>query len=230
VNLSPGARLGHYEVLALIGKGGMGEVYRARDTQLKRDVALKVLPEVFASNSDRLARFQREAEVLAALNHPNIAHIYGLTENTLVMELVEGPKLDDRLKRGPLPPSDALAIAQQIASALDTAHEKEWTPGLYGSLALSPDGGRVAVSRIIDNNSDIWVFDFTGQRSIRLTSNPGTDAGPIWSPNGDRVLFYASRGNSGSQLAVRSANGAGNEETVAKFDRLRVPATDWSSD
>src|SRR6202171_6556541 len=101
--LSAGDKLGHYEILSLLGKGGMGEVYRGRDTKLKRDVALKVLPEAFARDSERMARFQREAEVLASLNHPNIAHIYGVEENALVMELVEGENL-----KGPLPMDTAL--------------------------------------------------------------------------------------------------------------------------
>src|SRR5688572_16128528 len=91
--LSPGSRLGSYEIVAAIGEGGMGEVYRARDAKLHRDVALKVLPEAFAADADRLARFAREAQVLASLNHPNIAQIYGIEQNALVMELVEGEDL-----------------------------------------------------------------------------------------------------------------------------------------
>src|ERR1051326_449150 len=98
MSLSVGEKLGPFEILALIGKGGMGEVYRARDTKLKRDVALKVLPDAFARDPERMARFQREAEVLASLNHPNIAAIYGLEERALVMELVEGTS-----PKGPLP-------------------------------------------------------------------------------------------------------------------------------
>src|SRR5690348_8871671 len=117
--LDPGVRLGPYEILALIGAGGMGEVYRARDTRLKRDIALKVLPEAFAGNADRMARFQREAEVLASLNHPNIAHIYGVEERALAMELVEGES-----PRGPLPSEEAWNIALQIADALEYAHER----------------------------------------------------------------------------------------------------------
>src|SRR5713101_6808439 len=117
--LEPGVRIGPYEILALIGAGGMGEVYRARDTKLKRDVALKVLPDAFAGNADRMARFQREAEVLASLNHPNIAHIYGVEERGLVMELVEGES-----PKGPLPCEDAWNIVMQIAGALEYAHEK----------------------------------------------------------------------------------------------------------
>src|SRR5438093_12747186 len=101
--LTPGTRLGSYEVQALLGTGGMGEVYRARDTKLHRDVAIKVLPDLFASDPERLARFEREAQVLASLNHPNIAAIYGVEDGALVMELVEGETLADRIACGPLP-------------------------------------------------------------------------------------------------------------------------------
>jgi len=107
--MSTGTRLGPYEILSPLGAGGMGEVYRARDTKLKRDVALKVLPDVFARDPGRMARFQREAEVLASLNHPNIAHIYGVEEHALVMELVEGES-----PKGPLPFEDAWKIALQM--------------------------------------------------------------------------------------------------------------------
>src|SRR5215472_4083154 len=117
--LSIGTRVGPYEILASVGAGGMGEVYSARDTKLKRDVALKVLPEAFAGDAERMARFQREAEVLASLNHPNIAHIYGVEDHALVMELVEGVE-----PKGPTPFDDAWKIASQIASALEYAHEK----------------------------------------------------------------------------------------------------------
>ena len=125
--LEPGATLGPYSVTAKIGEGGMGEVYRARDTKLDRDVALKVLPHAFTDDPDRLARFEREAKVLASLNHPNIGHIYGLEEaegqRALVLELVEGPTLADRIKHGPIPLDEALPIAKQIAEALEAAHE-----------------------------------------------------------------------------------------------------------
>jgi serine/threonine protein kinase len=117
--LSAGTMLGPYEILAPIGAGGMGEVYRARDTKLKREVALKVLPEAFARDPGRMLRFQREAELLASLNHPNIAHIYGVEERALVMELVEGES-----PKGPLPFEEAWKIALQIADALEYAHEK----------------------------------------------------------------------------------------------------------
>ena len=125
--LEPGTTLGPYSVTAKIGEGGMGEVYRARDTKLDRDVALKVLPQAFTEDPDRLARFEREAKVLASLNHPNIGHIYGLEEaegqRALVLELIEGPTLADRIKQGPIPVDEALPIAKQIAEALEAAHE-----------------------------------------------------------------------------------------------------------
>ncbi len=124
--LNVGDRLGHYDVIAKIGEGGMGEVYRARDTTLDRDVAIKVLPDAFASDPERLARFEREAKVLASLNHPNIGAIYGLEKvgdtRALVLELVEGPTLADRIKQGPIPLDEALPIAKQIAEALEAAH------------------------------------------------------------------------------------------------------------
>ncbi|HXG89474.1 MAG TPA: protein kinase [Vicinamibacterales bacterium] len=125
--LSPGTRLGPYEILSALGAGGMGEVYRARDAKLNRDVALKVLPESLAGDPDRLARFRREAQVLAALNHPNIGHIYGFEDSgathALVLELIEGPTLAERIADGPIPLDEALAIARQIADALEAAHE-----------------------------------------------------------------------------------------------------------
>src|SRR5215813_12302486 len=117
--MTPGTKFGPYEIQTPIGKGGMGEVYRARDTKLKREVALKILPEVFARDPGRMIRFQREAEVLASLNHPNIAHIYGVEESALAMELVEGETL-----AGPLPVETVLNYAKQIAEALEYAHER----------------------------------------------------------------------------------------------------------
>jgi serine/threonine-protein kinase len=145
MTLAPGTRLGPYEIQAPLGAGGMGEVYRARDTKLQRDVALKVLPDLFALDPDRLARFRREAQVLASLNHPNIAAIYGLEEGplvdpgpataghhvlpstsvqALVLELVEGPTLADRIAHGAIPLDEALLIARQITEALHAAHDQ----------------------------------------------------------------------------------------------------------
>ena len=119
-----GDRLGAYHILGLLGQGGMGEVYRARDTTLNRDVALKVLPALFANHADRLARFTREAQVLASLNHPNVAAIYGIESTALVMELVQGDDLAAIIARGPMPLTEALPIATQIAHALEAAHEQ----------------------------------------------------------------------------------------------------------
>ena len=126
--MESGTTLGHYEILSLLGKGGMGEVWRARDTKLGREVEIKTLPEEFAKDADRLARFEREARLLAALNHPNIAAIHGFEEHSgthfLVLELVEGDTLADRLKRGAIPVEESLKLALQIAEALEAAHDK----------------------------------------------------------------------------------------------------------
>src|SRR6516162_3240083 len=126
--LTVGSQLGSHEITALLGKGGMGEVYRARDLKLKREVAIKILPEEFSRDADRVSRFQREAEVLASLNHPNIAAIHDLDEESgtryLVLELVEGDTLADRIARGPIPVDEALHIAIQICEALEAAHER----------------------------------------------------------------------------------------------------------
>src|SRR5580765_7433430 len=105
--LVPGSRLGPFEILGAIGSGGMGEVYRARDTKLNRDVAIKVLPDLFARDPERLTRFTREAQTLASLNHPNVAHVYGVEERALVMELVEGEDLAQRIARGAVPVDEA---------------------------------------------------------------------------------------------------------------------------
>ena len=127
MGLAPGTSIGHYDVTALLGEGGMGQVWEATDTQLNRQVALKILPDAFAADPDRLARFTREAQILASLNHPNIAAIHGIEEaegtRALVLELVEGPTLADRIAKGPIPLDEALPIAKQIAEALEAAHE-----------------------------------------------------------------------------------------------------------
>jgi Tol biopolymer transport system component len=146
MTLSPGTRWGHYEVLSPLGAGGMGEVYRARDTRLRRDVAIKALPQDFATNPERLARLEREARILASLNHPNIAAIYGLEESEgsrfLVMECVEGESLAHHLAAGPLPVEEALPVAAQIAAGLEAAHEagvihRDLKPA---NVMLRPDG------------------------------------------------------------------------------------------
>ncbi len=146
--LTPGLRVGPYEIIAPLGAGAMGEVYRACDTKLNREVALKVLPELFALDPDRRARFKREAQLLATLNHPNIAAIYGLEESNgaqaLVLELVEGPTLADRIARGPISLEEALTIARQLAEALEAAHEK----GII-HRDLKPANIKIAVNGVV---------------------------------------------------------------------------------
>src|SRR5262245_35787270 len=148
-----GSKLAHYEITSHLGSGGMGDVYKATDSKLGRSVAIKLLPAAFASDPERLSRFRREAQVLASLNHPNIAHIYGLEElgeagetRCIVMELVEGETLQARIHRGAIPVDEALAIAKQIADALETAHERgvvhrDLKPG---NVMITP-GGTVKV-------------------------------------------------------------------------------------
>jgi len=167
--LSPGTRLGPYEIVAPLGAGGMGEVYRATDTNLKRQVAIKVLPQTVGGDPERLARFQREAEVLATLNHPNIAHIHGLEKSggtlALVMELVEGPTLADRIAKEPIPLEEALPIAKQIAEALEAAHERgivhrDLKPA---NIKLRPDGA-------------VKVLDFGLAKAMEPAAASGADA------------------------------------------------------
>ena len=170
--IAAGARIGPYEVLALLGAGGMGEVYRARDTTLHRDVAIKVVPDLFASDAERLARFTREAQTLAALNHPNIAHIHGLEDTggvrALVMELVEGEDLSQRLGRGALPLDEALPIARQIAEALEAAHEQ----GII-HRDLKPANVKLRADGVVK------VLDFGLAKALE----PGSGIGDGGSPN-----------------------------------------------
>src|SRR5262245_52994474 len=162
-------RLGPYEITAQIGVGGMGEVYRARDTKLQRDVAIKVLPESLAHDTERLARFEREARTLAALNHPNIGQIHGLEESdgikAIVMELVEGPTLADRIAEGPIPLDEALPIAKQIAEALEAAHEQ----GII-HRDLKPANVKVRPDGVVK------VLDFGLAKALEPASAGSTDA------------------------------------------------------
>ena len=183
--LAPGVRLGPYEVTALIGQGGMGEVYRATDTNLRRRVAIKVLPEPVAADRERLARFQREAEVLAALNHPNIAQIHGLEKSdgmtALVMELVEGPTLADRIARGLIPVDEALLIAKQIAEALDAAHEqgiihRDLKPA---NIKVRDDGTVKVLDFGLAKAMEPWASSGDVSHSPTITSPAMTQAGVI---------------------------------------------------
>ena len=167
MSLAPGTRLGSYEVAAKLGEGGMGEVYRARDSKLGRDVALKILPAALSNDPERQARFRREATVLASLNHPNIGHIYGIEDSgaihALVLELVDGPTLADRLREGALDQAEVLAIARQIADALEAAHEagvvhRDLKPA---NVKVRPDGA-------------VKVLDFGLAKAL----DPGQGSGP----------------------------------------------------
>ena len=180
MGLASGTRLGPYEILSALGAGGMGEVYRARDTTLNRDVALKVLPPEFTLNTDRVARFEREARLLASLNHPHIGSIYGVelsgTTPALVLELVEGDSLDAWVRRGPLALPEALGIAQQIADALDAAH----TAGIVhrdlkpSNIRISRDGS----VKVLDFGL-AKAFDTDGSGPDLSTSTTLTSAGTL---------------------------------------------------
>src|SRR5215468_10418695 len=169
MSLQIGQQLGSYEITALLGKGGMGEVYRARDAKLKRDVAIKILPNEFSRDPDRVSRFQREAEVLASLNHPNIAAIYDFQEANgswfLILELIEGETLADRIARGPIPVADALEIAKDICEALEAAHEKgiihrDLKPA---NVKITPDGTvkvlDFGLAKVADSQADVHHSD-----------------------------------------------------------------------
>ena len=204
MSLGPGTQVGPYEIVSPLGVGGMGEVYRARDTRLKRDVALKILPESFATDPERLARFQREAEVLASLNHRNIAAIHGFEEanriKALVMELVEGETLADRIARGPIPIEEALPIARQIAEGLEAAHEKgiihrDLKPA---NIKVRPDG-------------TVKLLDFGLAKALEPTiaASPSTSQSPtITSPamTGVGVLLGTATYMSPEQAKGRAAD------------------------
>jgi serine/threonine protein kinase/Tol biopolymer transport system component len=180
-----GTKLAHYEITSHLGTGGMGEVYRAIDTKLGRSVAIKFLPVAFSSDAERLARFRREAQVLASLNHPNIAHIYGIEESgekrCIVMELVEGETLQTRIKNGPVPVDEALAIATQIAEALAVAHEKgvvhrDLKPG---NVMLTSDGRVKVLDFGLAKAYDANPSDTSPSNSPTVASLAATNAGVI---------------------------------------------------
>jgi Tol biopolymer transport system component len=180
LTLSPGTFFGPYEILSPLGAGGMGEVYRARDTKLNRNVAIKVLPALFANDPERLARFQREAQVLGSLNHPNIAHIHGLEDSNgvraLVMELVEGEDLAERLGRGAIPLDEVLPIARQVAEALEAAHEqgiihRDLKPA---NIKVRPDGA----VKVLDFGLAKALDPVEGVPSVAAMSNSPTITSP----------------------------------------------------
>ena len=186
MTLTSGTRLGPYEITAQIGAGGMGEVYKATDTNLKRAVAIKVLPASVSRDPDRLARFQREAEVLAVLNHPNIAAIYGLERSggitALVMELVEGRTLADRIAQGAIPIDESLSIAKQIAEAVEAAHEqgiihRDLKPA---NIKVRPDGtAKVLDFGLAKAMEPVAAMSPSVSRSPTVTSPAMTQAGMI---------------------------------------------------
>src|SRR5213595_3834331 len=164
--LSLGTRLGPYEIAAPLGSGGMGEVFRARDTRLNRDLAIKVLPASVVEDPDRVARFRREAQLVASLNHPNVAAIYGLEETNgtvaLALELVDGEDLAQRLARGPIPVEEAIAVARQIAEGLEAAHER-------GIVHRDLKPANVKVTR----DGTVKILDFGLAKALEGDGSPG---------------------------------------------------------
>ena len=177
MQLNPGSRLGPYEIVSALGAGGMGAVYRARDTKLGRDVAIKILPDTFAADAERLARFEREARTLASLNHPHIAQIYGVEDRALILELVEGDDLSAVIARGALPLDDALAVARQIALALEGAHDagvihRDLKPA---NIKVRPDG----TVKVLDFGLAKTANDSSASDGSALTSPATTGLGVI---------------------------------------------------
>jgi Tol biopolymer transport system component len=194
MTIAAGTRVGPYEITAKLGEGGMGEVYRATDTKLKREVAIKVLPSEFTADKERLARFEREAQLLAQLNHPNVAQIYGMETSgeahALVMELVEGPTLADRLAQGALPLDESLSIARQITEALEEAHEK----GIV-HRDLKPQNVKASIE------GKVKVLDFGLAKAMEPTAGSGSPAGdPARSPT--MLDSPTLTGAGGTQLGV----------------------------
>lgn len=194
-----GTTLGHYEILEPLGSGGMGDVYRARDTTLKRDVAIKVLSEAFATDTDRLARLEREAHLLASLNHPNIATIHSLDQvgdtRFLVLELVKGESLEQRLAAGPLTVEKALDIAQQIAEALEAAHgegmiHRDLKPG---NVLVTPDGRAkvldFGIAKVVETGPQ--TTDTQARAARRASASPGQQARCTSHPRLRRLVVAA---------------------------------------
>jgi serine/threonine protein kinase len=204
MSLSPGSRLGPFEITAPLGAGGMGEVYRARDPRLDRDVAIKVLPDALARDAGRLARFEREARVLAGLSDSGIAALFGVEDAgghpALVMVLVEGPTLADRILRGPSPPDEALGVARQLAGALEHAHEhgivhRDLKPA---NVKLRPDGAvkvlEFGLARALESETAGGASGEAGSGDVYGDGSSGSsqfsiadDGTPAWLPGGSRI-------------------------------------------
>ena len=226
MSLANGTRLGPYEILSPLGAGGMGEVYRARDPRLGREVAIKILPELFIADRDRVARFQREAQVLASLNHPNIGIIHDLQEvdgiTALVLELVEGPTLADRIAQGKIPIEEALPIARQIAEALEAAHEqgiihRDLKPA---NVKLRPDGAVKVLDFGLAKAFESAPSGTNPSMSPTLSSPAATRAGVIlgtaayMSPEqtrrGDKRVSRSSRAPECRRVSLCSSSGVGH--------------------
>ena len=212
MSLAAGTRLAHYEIIEPIGKGGMGEVYRARDTKLDRNVAIKVLPEEFAKDKERLARFEREAKLLASLNHPNIATIHGIEESdgvkALVLELVEGPTLAERIAEGPISVEETLAIAKQMAEALEAGHET-------GVIHRDLKPANVKVKE----DGTIKVLDYGLAKALESETATGTDSQLSQSPTLTRH---------GTQVGVILGTAAYMSPEQAKGKKVDKRADIWA--
>ena len=222
MSLPPDTRFGPYRVVAKLGEGGMGEVYRAKDTQLDRDVAIKVLPASFALDTDRVARFTREAKTLATLNHPNIAAIYGLESSgsgpgsALVMELVEGDDLSTIIARGPLPLAEALPIARQIADALEAAHEQ----GVI-HRDLKPANIKVRA------DGTVKVLDFGLAKALDANASSAT-ADAMNSPTLTAAGFAQGYGGPGTQMGMIIGTAAYMAPEQAKGRAVDKRADIWA--